>query len=64
MGDGIWRRVATKELELETAKSRALELYYEATIKDRKNLSQNTCNFSSIAKSTIKKFEGMCTTSQ
>jgi hypothetical protein len=38
MDDGTWYRVVTKEIELETAKSRALELYYEATIKGKNNL--------------------------
>ena len=42
MDDGNWYSVVTKELELETAKSRALELYYEATIKGKNNLTQNT----------------------
>jgi hypothetical protein len=39
MDDETWYRVATKELELETAKSSALGLYYEATIKGKNNLS-------------------------
>jgi hypothetical protein len=42
MDDGTWYRVATKELELEleVAKSRALELDYGATIKGKNNLPQ------------------------
>ena len=40
MNDGTWYRVATKELELEVAKSRALELDYGATIKGKNNLPQ------------------------
>ena len=64
MDNGTWYRVATKKLELEAAKSRALELYYEATVKGKNNLPQNTRSFSSIAKSTVKKLEGMRDTSQ
>jgi hypothetical protein len=64
MDDGTWYRVTTKALELETAKSRVLEWYYEATIKGKNNLPQNTRSFSSIAKSTVKKLEGMRDTSQ
>ena len=64
MDDGTWYRVATKEIELEAAKSRALELYYEATIKGKNNLPQNTRSFSSIAKSTVKKLESTRDTSQ
>ena len=64
MDDGTWYRVATNELELEAAKSRALELYYEATIKGKNNLPQNTRSFSSIAKSTVKKLESTRDTSQ
>ena len=64
MDDGTWYRVATKKIELETAKSRALELYYEATIKGKNNLPQNTRSFSSIAKSIVKKLESMRDTSQ
>ena len=64
MDNGTWYRVATKELELETAKSCALELYYEATIKGTNNLPQNTRSFSSITKSIVKKREGMRDTSQ
>jgi tetratricopeptide (TPR) repeat protein len=41
MNDGTWYRVASKELELKTAKRRALELYYEATIKGQNNLPLN-----------------------
>jgi len=59
MDDGTWYRVATKELELEAAKNRALELYYETTIKGKNNLPQNSRSFSSIAKSIVKKLEGM-----
>jgi len=64
MDDRTWYRCATKALELKTAKSRALELYYEATNKGKNNLLQNTHSFSSIAKSIVKKLEGMRDTSQ
>jgi len=64
MDDGTWYRVATNELELEAAKSRALELYYEATIKGKNNLPQNTRSFSSIAKSIVKKLESTRETMQ
>jgi hypothetical protein len=64
MDDGAWYRVATKKLELETIKSRALELYYEATIKGKNNLPQNKRSLSSIAKSIVKKLESMRDTSQ
>ena len=64
MDDGTWYRVATKKIELETAKSRALELYYEATIKGKNNLPQNTRSFSSIAKSIVKKLESTRETMQ
>jgi len=37
MDDGIWYRDATKEFKPETAKSRALDLYYEATFKGKKD---------------------------
>ena len=64
MDDGTWYRVATNELELEAAKSCALELYYEATIKGKNNLPQNTRSFSSIAKSIVKKLESTRETMQ
>ena len=64
MNDGTWYRVATKELELEAAKKRALELYYEVTIKGQNNLPQNTRSFSSVAQSIVKKLEGTKDTSQ
>jgi len=43
------------------AKSHALELYYEATIKGKNNLPQNTHSFSSIAKSTVKNLKAYVT---
>jgi len=64
MDDGTWYRVATKELELEAARKRAIDLYYEATIKGKNNLPQNSRSFSSIAKSIVKKLEGMRGTKQ
>ena len=64
MDDETWYRVATKETELKTAHSRALELYYEATIKGKNNLPKNTCSFSIIAKSNVKKLESMRDISQ
>ncbi len=64
MDDGTWYRVATKELELEAAKKRALELYYEITIKGKNNLPQNTRSFSSVAKSIVNKLEDMRDTNQ
>ena len=39
-------------------------MYYEATIKGKNNLPQNTLSFSSIAKSIVKKLESMRDTSQ
>ena len=64
MDDGTWYRIATKELELEAAKKRALHLYYEVTIKGQNNLPQNTRSFSSIAKSIVKKLEETKDTTQ
>ena len=64
MDVGTWYRVATIALEFETAKGQELELYYEATIKGKNNLPQNSRSFSSIAKSTVKNLEGMRGTSQ
>ena len=60
MDDGTWYRVATNELELEVANIRALELYYEATIKGKNNLPQNTRSFSSIVKSTFIELSERC----
>ena len=64
MDDGTWYRVATKEEGIEAAKNRAIELYYEITIKGKNNLPQNSRSFSSVAKSIVKKLEDSRDTSQ
>ena len=54
---GGWYRIATHEIELENAKERALELYYEARIKTKNNLPSNTRTFSAVAKTIVEKLE-------
>ena len=61
MGDGIWRRVATKELELETAKSRALDLYYEATFKGKKDSPKIHVGFQAQSKVSLKDLKARVT---
>ena len=57
LDDGGWHRVATGETELERAKERALELYYEARAKGKNNLPTNSRTFSSVAKTIVDKLE-------
>jgi hypothetical protein len=64
LDDGSWYRVATKELELDAAKKRALELYYEVTVKGKNNLPQNSRSFSNVAKNTVKKLEDKRSTTE
>jgi hypothetical protein len=54
---GLKYSVATKETELEAAKTRVIDLYYDARAKGQNNLPQNTRSFSSVAKSIVNGLE-------
>ena len=64
MEDGTWYRIATQKFELERAKDRALELYYETRVKSKNNLPTNSRSFSSVAKAIVKRLEALKDTSE
>ncbi len=62
--DGSWYRIATNEIELERAKEKALELYYEAKLKGKHKLPTNSRSFSSVAKAIVEKLTALKDTSE
>jgi hypothetical protein len=52
--DNSWYRMATNETELDKAKDKALELYYEARIKGKHKLPTNSRSFQLVAKPSSK----------
>ena len=54
---GKWERFSTGKTDIEEARERALELFYEVKYKAEKNEPLITRSFSSIAKAIIKQLE-------
>lgn len=57
LADGKWHRLTTREHELDAAKERALDLYYEARAKQQANLPAASRRFSNVAKLVITQME-------
>ena len=57
LADGKWHRLTTREHELDPAKERALDLYYEARAKQQANLPAASRRFSNVAKLVITQME-------
>lgn len=62
--DNSWYRIATNETELDKAKDKALELYYEARIKGKHKLPTNSRSFSSIAKAVVERLTDLKDTTE
>lgn len=62
--DGNWHRVSTNLADIDAAKKRAMELYFETQVKYKNNLPQNSRSFSSVAQSIVKKLEDMRNTAE
>ena len=57
LADGKWHRTTTREHDLERARERALDLYYEARAKQQANIPANSRRFSNVAKLVIKQMQ-------
>ncbi|WP_367984708.1 tyrosine-type recombinase/integrase [Spiribacter pallidus] len=57
LADGKWHRTSTRVHDVDEAKERALDIYYEARAKQRANLPPTSRRFSSIAEMAIRQME-------
>jgi hypothetical protein len=57
LADGKWHRTSTRVHDVDEAKERALDIYYEARAKQRANLPPTSRRFSSVAEMAIRQME-------